>query len=233
MNSNPKIEDELRDRIIAEPMLVLENPDVMRALIEANQLAMGGNVVDLRGISMERLEARFDRLEDTHRGVVATAYENLAGTNQVHRGILRLLDAPDLDGLIGSLDEVASILGIDCLRLILEPSKRGNSELCGLDAAFTVAEPGFIEDYSNCDQRRKPPVVILRRVQQTGHPIYADVSETIRSEACLRMRIGSHRRPGMLVMGCRDPRQFSPQQGTQLLTFFAGVFERALCRWLS
>ena len=49
----------------------------MRALIAANERAMGGNIVDLRGIAMERLEARLDRLEDTHRSVIAAAYENL------------------------------------------------------------------------------------------------------------------------------------------------------------
>ena len=53
---------------------------------------MGGNIVDIRGIAMERLEHRLDRLEDTHRSVIAAAYENLAGTNQIHRAILRMMD---------------------------------------------------------------------------------------------------------------------------------------------
>jgi uncharacterized protein YigA (DUF484 family) len=39
--------------------------------------------------------------------------------------------------------------------------------------------------------------------------------------------------PGMLVFGAEDPHQFTPQQGTDLLTFFAGVFERVMRRWLS
>ncbi len=52
---------------------------------------MGHNVVDLRGIAMERLEERLDRLEDTHRSVIAAAYDNLAGTNSIHRAVLRLL----------------------------------------------------------------------------------------------------------------------------------------------
>ena len=60
----------------------------MRALVAANERALGSNVVDLRGIAMERLEARLDRLEDTHRSVIAAAYENLAGTNQIQRNII-------------------------------------------------------------------------------------------------------------------------------------------------
>ena len=62
--------------------------DVMRALITANDRQMGGNIVDMRGIAMERLENRLDRLEDTHRSVIAAAYENLSGTNQVHRQLI-------------------------------------------------------------------------------------------------------------------------------------------------
>jgi hypothetical protein len=72
------IDQDLRDRILAEPEGILEDSDVMNALIGANERAMGSNIVDLRGIAMERLEARLDRLEDTHRTVIAAAYENLA-----------------------------------------------------------------------------------------------------------------------------------------------------------
>ena len=91
MSSSSQIDETLRDKIIAAPEVILEDPDLMAALIAANERAMGSNIVDLRGIAMERLEARLDRLEDTHRSVIAAAYENLAGTNQVHRAILRML----------------------------------------------------------------------------------------------------------------------------------------------
>ena len=36
-----------------------------------------------------------------------------------------------------------------------------------------------------------------------------------------------------LVLGAEDPHQFKPTQGTDLLAFFAGVFERTMRRWLS
>ena len=67
------IEQDVRDRLLAEPELLLDDRDVMAALIAANDRAMGSNVVDLRGLAMERLESRLDRLEDTHRSVIAAA----------------------------------------------------------------------------------------------------------------------------------------------------------------
>jgi hypothetical protein len=33
-------------------------------------------------------------------------------------------------------------------------------------------------------------------------------------------------------MGSEDPHLFKPAQGTDLLTFFGGVFERQMRRWL-
>lgn len=75
---------DIRAEILADPDLVLEDREVMQALIEAEGKPGGGRkVVDLRGALVTRLEARLDRLETTHRSVIAAAYENLAGTTQI------------------------------------------------------------------------------------------------------------------------------------------------------
>lgn len=48
----------------------------------------------------------------------------------------------------------------------------------------------------------------------------------------MRLDLGEGRMTGMLVLGSEDADQFRPSHGTDLLTFFAGVFERAMRRWL-
>src|SRR6056297_2580343 len=121
MSSKPDMEESLREKIISQPDVILEDRDLMRALIAANERAMGGNIVDLRGVAMERLEARLDRLEDTHRSVIAAAYENLAGTNQVHRAILRMLDPVEFEHFLRDLGtDVAQTLRVDSMKLVLE-----------------------------------------------------------------------------------------------------------------
>jgi uncharacterized protein YigA (DUF484 family) len=55
----------------------------------------------------------------------------------------------------------------------------------------------------------------------------------IRSEALLRLDLGTGRLPGLLALGSEDPQQYRPGQGTDLLAFFAGAFERAMRRWLA
>lgn len=235
MSSSPKIEDTLREAIISQPNVILDDKDLMQALIAANERAMGGNIVDLRGIAMDRLESRLDRLEDTHRSVIAAAYENLAGTNQVHRAILRMLDPIEFETFLRDLNgEVSEILRVDATKLVLESVQNDtDTTVKRLGEVLSVAEPGFIDDYLTQGRGGQVRKVTLRQVQNASETIYGDSADWIRSEASLKLDFGTGRLPGLLVMGSEDPHMFGPQQGTDLLAFFTGVFERAMRRWLS
>lgn len=229
------IEQDMRDRIIASPETLLEDRDVMNALVAANERAMGSNIVDLRGIAMERLETRLDRLEDTHRSVIAAAYENLAGTNQVHRAILRLLDPLTFEEFLKTLaGEVAQTLRVDCMRLVLESVQEATDPaLRRLGDVLFVAEPGFVAEYLSGGRNVSLRPVVLRQVVPESDQLYGETTGYIRSEALMRLDFGKGRLPGMLVMGAEDPHQFKPTHGTDLLAFFAGTFERTMRRWLS
>ncbi|WP_170331171.1 DUF484 family protein [Ruegeria arenilitoris] len=235
MSSNPKLEDNLRAAILAEPDAVLDDKDLMQALVTANERARGDNIIDLRGIAMQRLEARLDRLEDTHRSVIAAAYENLAGTNQVHRAILRLLEPVEFEDFLRTLgNDVAEILRVDKVTLVLETTLiQDDPAVDKLGGVLTVAEPGFIDSYLTYDRSGQPRDVTLREIHHSNRRIYGDKADQLRSEACLKLDLGEGRLPGMIVMGAKDPRHFSPQLGTDLLAFFAGVFERSMRHWLS
>jgi len=229
------IDQDTRDRILAAPEALLEDNDVMNALIGANERAMGSNIVDLRGIAMERLESRLTRLEDTHRTVIAAAYENLAGTNQVHRAILQMLDPLTFEDFLKTLNtEVAQTLRVDCVRLVLEsvqPSE--DPTLRRLGDVLYVAGPGFIGDYLSGGRNVSLRPVILRQVLPASDALYGEKAGWIRSEALMKLDFGKGRLPGMLVLGAEDPHQFKTTHGTDLLGFFAGVFERTMRRWLS
>ena len=229
---------DFRDQIIAEPDLVLEDPEIMKALIAANEKSVGGNIVDLRGIAMERLESRLDRLEDTHRSVIAAAYENLAGTNQVHRAILKMLDPVEFEDFIINLaGNVAQILRVEKVRLVLE-SAHLDSDAAGpvqskLGDVVALVPPGWTAEFVTGGRTGTPRQVTLRQVSPAAQELYGDKADWVRSEALLRLDFGEGRLPGLLVLGAEDPHQFRPNQGTDLLGFFAGVFERIMRRWLS
>ena len=229
------IDQDLRDRILAEPEAILEDRDVMTALIGANERQMGSNIVDLRGIAMERLESRLDRLEDTHRTVIAAAYENLAGTNQVHRAVLQLLDPLSFEDFLKTLaGDVAETLRVDCVRLVLESVQEADDPaLRKLGDVLYVAAPGFVGEYLSGGRNISLRHVVLRQVLPASDALYGEKAGWIRSEALMKLDFGKGRLPGMLVFGAEDPHQFKTTHGTDLLTFFASVFERTMRRWLA
>lgn len=221
---------EWRDRILSQPELVLEDHDVMRALIRAGDERRGPNVIDLRAAAMDRLETRLDALEDTHRHVIAAAYENVAGTAQVHRAILALLDPPTFPALLEALDgPIRDILRVDSLRLVLETAEeQQDPALERFEGVLCTVPAGFIAAYAG----RGGPV-ILRASAGGAETIWGERTRWIRSEALMMLDLGPGRLPGMLALGATDTEQFRASHGTDLLTFLNGVFERVMRRWLS
>ena len=103
---------------------------------------------------------------------------------------------------------------------------------------LSLVPKGFIEDYLTRNREGAPlRQVTLRQVQPDDSAMQHDISggraEFIRSEALLRLDFGEGRKQGLLVLGAEDPHEFRANQGTDLLAFFAGVFERQMRRWLS
>ena len=229
------IAQDLRDVILAEPEAILEDPAVMAALVAASDRALGSNVVDLRAIAMSRMEMRLDRLEDTHRSVIAAVYENLAGTNQVHRATLQLLTPVTFEAFLQTLGtDVVQTLRVDCARLVLESRQTADDDpaLQRLGETLCITGPGFVDAYLGTGPHAPPRPVTLRQTPPESVLPYGAQSDAIRSEALLRLDFGKGRLPGLLALGAGDPHRFKAAQGTDLLGFFGGVFERTMRRWL-
>lgn len=220
---------ELRERILAEPELILEDRDLMRALIAANDRALGDNVIDLRSVAMERLESELDRLEDTHRHVIAAAYDNLAGTRIVQRAVLRLLEPADFAEFLSVLQgEAQQILRLDSIRLVIEADVE--AETPGPLPVLKIAPVGFCDAYVSTGRHGRAKPITLRPLQDSGE-LYD--SPAIRSEALLLLDLGPGRMPGLLALGSSDANHFRASHGTELLTFLASAFERLMRRWLA
>ena len=221
--------------MLSDPDQILDDTELMRVLATAADGAQGSNVVDMRAIAMERLEARLDRLEDTHRNVIAAAYENLAGTNMIHRAVLNLLEHEGFDAFLGALaGPVADTLRVDGCKLVLESGgDRSTAHLGELENILGLAEQGYVSLFAGLSKGGAPRKVTLRQLSCGDPDIYGDRACAMRSEATLVLDLGKGRLPGMLVLGAEDPHQFAPGQGTDLLGFFAGVLERSLRRFLA
>lgn len=224
--------DLIRSLIVAEPSLVLDDDDVMRRLV--GDSVTDRKVVDLRDRLVERLENRLEKLAMTHRTVIAAAYENVSGTQQLHRAVLALIEPPDLTSFLQRLTrDVPGMLAVDDARLCLEAEVPETTVAdgfgSGLQGRVLALPEGTVADYMALDGDANGPVV-LRGAGAEAELIFGEANP-IQSEACLRLDVGGS--AGLLVFGSADPRRFDSSHGTDLLVFFAGVIERLLLKHLA
>ncbi|MBY8976063.1 DUF484 family protein [Rhodobacteraceae bacterium NNCM2] len=223
----------IRSLILSDPDLVLDDDQVMRALIGTT--AQGArNVVDLRDRLVERMETRLDKLMRANRSVIAAAYENVATTNQVHRAVLALIGAEDLGTFLRHLiNDVPVMLGVEEARVCLEadvPEARPADELVsGLNGRVVILPESTVESYLAIGGTEGASVV-LRPCPEEKEIVFGHVSPS-RSEALLRLDIGGV--TGLLAFGAADPERFGPDQGIDLLTFTARTVEMLLTRHLA
>lgn len=224
--------DLIRSLIVADPRLVLEDDQVMQRLVGESR--GDRQVVDLRDRLVERLEGRLEKLVTTHRTVIAAAYENVAGTQQLHRAVIALLEPSDLASFLQHLThEVPALLGLEDARLCLEADvmETGPAEGLGdhLDGRVMALPEGAIADYFAIDGQ-PDRTIALREAGEEAEILFGEANP-VQSEALMRLDIAGG--PGLLAFGSSDPRKFDPNHGTDLLAFFAQVVERLLVQRLS
>lgn len=238
MTDTPNPIAALKGEILKDPAVILDDIEVMRALLQSDDDAKGGNVVDLRGAFVSRLEERLERLEDTHRTVIAAAFENLSGTNQVHRAVLALLEADSFEAFLQALShDVANILGVDVIRLCLESEKADGGTSIGPDGPLkdiVVALPqNGVAAYITLGRSAAPRQVTLRTATDAKGSVFGDASVDVVTEAILRLDLGSQSLPGMIAFGSAEANRFSTDQATDLLVFLTKTVERILRRWVA
>ena len=92
---------------------------------------------------------------------------------------------------------------------------------------------GFVADYLSLGRGTPTKPVVLRQAVPDLATIYGVPEGKIGSEALLALNLGPGRLPALLAMGAADANQFKPTHGTDLLQFFASVFERLMRKWLN
>ncbi|MCF3973771.1 DUF484 family protein [Paracoccus salsus] len=223
LDQDAGLDPETRDRLLADPGVILADRDLMRALVAAREAEIGDNVIDIRGRAMEALETRLDRLEGQHESVIAAAYDNQSGMAVVHRAVIGLLESADLTDFIDSLQaEIAPLLRIETLRLVVE----ADPIIPNLPEDVVVAPEGAIGRVINAGRRApRGNDIVLRPASPITHPIHG---RAVASEALLPLDLGARHPRALLVMGSADAQRFMPAHGTDLLRFFGQVFRLVL-----
>ena len=228
-STEPLETEVLRETIINNPELVLNDTAIMQSLVSANDKKRGKNIIDLRGAAMESLQNKLGNLENTHKSVIAVAYDNLASTKQINRAVLKILEPNNFESFIDvCAGDMVKIMQIDFACLILETKQKN------VDPKFSIlgnnlihAPAGFIKKYMYSNGASEDVKVKLRKLDTSNQFVFSKASSKIGSEACLSLDFGKDTPPGVLILGAKDPKQFSSMQGTDLLNFFAKAYELA------
>ena len=231
------MDDQLREEILAKAHEILNDETLLRALIEASDKNLGSKIVDLRSVAMQKMDGELKKLKRSNQQVIATAYENLVGMKQVHQVVLKSLEQNNFDEFITNLDtEACNILRVDCIKIGLEThSSLQNNEKYDtkISKLLDLYPVNFVDTYISQGEINNTDDVILRPTPKGSEQLYGKVSKNLKSEGCIKLRIGNKKIIGILALASKEREKFTAQQGVELLKFMGSVFERRISHWLN
>jgi uncharacterized protein YigA (DUF484 family) len=231
------MDNKLRDQILTQAHEILNDEILLRALIEASDKNLGNKIVDLRSVALQKMDGELKKLKRSNQQVIATAYENLVGMKQVHQVVLKSLEQNNFDEFIKNLNtEVCQILKVDCIRLglethsIFENNLKQGVELAKLQDLFPT---NFVDTYISQGKNNGTDDIVLRPTPTGSEQLYGKLSKNLKSEGCMKLRIGNENIVGILALASKEKEKFTAQQGVELLKFMGSVFERRISHWLN
>ena len=205
-----------------------QKPELLEAIAPAGAQGAGAEgVVDLRHYIVERLRGELAEMSALRDDMVVTGRTNLAAQARVHKAILALLAARSFEHFIETLTtDLAVIVDLDVVTLGVEQD--------GEDVTRAQTPGVYSLDPGTVDRLVGPGQSIALRETVEGDPmVFGPGAGLVASDALLRLSISSTTPPALLALGSREPGQFHPGQGTELLNFLARVVESCIRGWLN
>ena len=231
------MDNKLREEILMQAHEILNDEILLRALIEASDKNLGNKIVDLRSVALQKMDGELKKLKRSNQQVIATAYENLVGMKQVHQAVLKSLEQNNFNEFVKNLNmEVCEILKVDCIRLgfethsLFENNLKQGIELAKLQDLFPT---NFVDTYISQGKNNGIDDIVLRPTPTGSEQLYGKLSKDLKSEGCIKLRIGNENIVGILALASKEKEKFTAQQGVELLKFMGSVFERRISHWLN
>ncbi len=221
----PTAEDVV-DYLRLHPEFLVDNPNLLSVLRPPARNS-GSNVVDMQNFMIERLRREVERFKASQGELIATARGNLSSQSRIHVAVLDIVGAPTFEHLIETVTtDLAVRLDIDVVSLCVECDRSGipaaaRSNVQGL-------EPGTIDLLLGDGYD-----TLLRSTVEGDSEVFGAASGLVRSDALLRLSIGSSAPAALLALGSRQEGRFEPGHGTELLRFLATALENTMRSWLN
>ena len=182
-----------------------------------------GRVISFEDGAVARLRDRLGEAETARADLLAFARGHSGAVASIHRAVLAGLEAESLDDLLKVVtDDWPQTLGLDCVVL-----------------ALVVGDQAFRADRGEVSVIARPIVnramqslgaVELRNVER-GHPLFGEATETVRSEALIRVDSPSPLPYGLLLLGQTGEQTLDTPHGADLLLFLGSSLAAMIRRW--
>jgi uncharacterized protein YigA (DUF484 family) len=201
------------------------HPEALR-LLRAPVRPTGDGVLDFQHFMLERLRHDLSRLQDEHKGLIATSRGNLASQCRVHKAVVAMLRAPSFEHLIQIVTtDLAVLLDVDIVTLGVEST---TSPTRLMPHGIHLLKAGTVDALLGADR-----AVLLQADMPGDAALFGGAAGLVRSQALLRVSIGRGTPIGLLCIGARRVGRFNPGLGTELLSFLARVLGLTIAQWLS
>jgi uncharacterized protein YigA (DUF484 family) len=220
MNKAPESIDAIdrrfvRDALAIHPEWLRDDPQLLSDLGLRLDAA---NIVDFGPVALSRVSAAWSRESSERQRLEAMAQANFAAQTQTHAAVIDVLKAASLAELAQSVDELARArFGLALGALALE----GGDTPPGW---FTLVEGQAALLLGDTRPTR------LGRVP-TAAGLFGVQAPMIESVALARLTLWRPERRGVMAFGSIDPDAFTPDMGSELVTFLARVIEQTAERW--
>lgn len=224
--TNPKTltPDDILSYLKSHPDFLTKNPEAIDFLVPPKH-ENGRKVADFQAHMIARLKADKTEAIETAKGIVETARHNMNNQGRIHRSVLRLLECESFDEFIESItSDLTTFLDVDITSLVIESDG---------DKIPHVTLPGIRIVPAGTLDKWMAGKNILHQSDISGvETVYGAGASLVRSQVLVRVDVSQKTPPAILAFGSRDPQMFQPGQGTEQVSFLAGVVERCIRSWL-
>jgi uncharacterized protein len=222
---NPNLDaDDITLWLKSHPEFLQKNPEAIQYLIPPKQ-QNGKGIADFQTYMIERLKADKTEAIETAKEIVETARHNMNNQTRIHRAVLRLLEAESFEEFIESITaDLTTLLDVDITSLVIESDG---------DKIPHVTLPGIRIIPAGTLDKWMMGKNILHQSDISGvETVYGAGANLVRSQVLVRVDVSQKTPPAILAFGSRDPLMFQSGQGTEQVSFLAGVVERCIRSWL-
>lgn len=223
--ASPRLtEAEVADYLRRHRDFLDRHPELIADLVPARH-PNGRAVVDLQQYLIEKLRRDLAEMRRTHDVAVVAARGNLHGQQRVHTAVLELMNAQSFEHFVEAIaTDLALKLDVDVVSLCVE-STRPNQPRTKSGVRFLPL--GAVDALIGADKE-----IAFRPAIAAERALYGGGAALVKSDALLRLAIGSEAPVGVVAIGSREPGHFRAGQGTELLLFLARTIESTARAWL-